>query len=104
MFRTLANIFIYVCFFALVHYFYGYIKDTFTTKKKPDLVKLHQEKYQEILQDLDKTSRPVEVTTGPPQQTTLLHDIDNYAPDTTITRSNIDAPDYWDSVRTSMDM
>jgi hypothetical protein len=43
---------IYLGILVLLHYLYEYLKDSLTTKKTKDLVKIHQEKYQEILDEL----------------------------------------------------
>ena len=43
---------IYLGILVLLHYLYEYLKDSFTTKKTKDLVKIHQDKYQEILDEL----------------------------------------------------
>lgn len=43
---------VYLGILALLHYLYEYLKDSLTTKKTKDLVKIHQDKYQEILDEL----------------------------------------------------
>ena len=43
---------VYLGILVLLHYLYEYLKDSLTTKKTKDLVKIHQEKYQEILEEL----------------------------------------------------
>jgi len=37
---------------ALLHYFWNYLKDTYTTKKTKDLVKTQTEKYKAILDEM----------------------------------------------------
>ena len=43
---------VYLGILVLLHYLYEYLKNSLTTKKTKDLVKIHQEKYQEILDEL----------------------------------------------------
>lgn len=45
----------------LLHSLYNYLKDTLTVRKTKDLVSLHKEKYQEILEEL----RQVKETASP---------------------------------------
>ena len=45
---------IYVMVMILLHYLYNYLKNTFTIKRTKDLVGLHNEKYQEIINELQE--------------------------------------------------
>jgi hypothetical protein len=48
----LFRIGIYLGILVCLHYTYEYLKKSLTTKKTKDLVMIHQEKYQEILNEL----------------------------------------------------
>ena len=54
---------IYLGILVLLHYLYEYFKDSFTTKKTKDLVKIHQDKYQEILDELRTGAQSQEINT-----------------------------------------
>jgi uncharacterized protein YoxC len=52
----------YISILILLHYLYNYLKDTFTVKRTKDLVSLHQEKYQEILNELKELGQRNQTT------------------------------------------
>lgn len=60
----LFRIGIYLGILVCLHYTYEYLKNSLTTKKTKDLVKIHQEKYQEILNEL-RTKEGPECNVGP---------------------------------------
>jgi hypothetical protein len=39
----------------IIHYFYNYIKDTYSTKKTKDIVGFQVQKYQEIIQEMQRS-------------------------------------------------
>jgi shikimate kinase len=45
---------------VLLHYFWNYLKDTYTTKKTKDLVKTQTEKYKAILDEILETRVPIQ--------------------------------------------
>jgi len=40
----------------IIHYFYNYIKDTYSTKKTKDIVGFQVQKYQEIIQEMQRSN------------------------------------------------
>ena len=40
----------------IIHYFYNYLKNTYSTKKTKDLVGFQVQKYQEIIQELQNNN------------------------------------------------
>ena len=46
------NIIISIIIIVLIHYLFNYLKDTYTTKKTKDLVKIQTEKYKTILDEM----------------------------------------------------
>jgi hypothetical protein len=57
----LFRIGIYLGILVFLHYTYEYLKNSLTTKKTKDLVMIHQEKYQEILNEL-RTSQELKMS------------------------------------------
>jgi 5-bromo-4-chloroindolyl phosphate hydrolysis protein len=57
----IIRVIIYIGILFILHNLYDYCKQNFTTKKTKDLVGLHKEKYQEILDELH--NQPEELTT-----------------------------------------
>lgn len=65
---------------ALLHYFWNYLKDTYTTKKTKDLVKTQTEKYKAILDEMLENRRPVQNNVDDlfSQKETMQNDLDNF--------------------------
>ena len=47
----------------IIHYFYNYIKDTYSTKKTKDIVGFQVQKYQEIIQEIQNSIQPQFIST-----------------------------------------
>ena len=54
MFDLVTNITMSIIVIAILHSFYNYIKDVYTTKRQRDIGRIHQEKFQDILEQLKK--------------------------------------------------
>lgn len=47
-----------VCIVCVIHHVIQYLQDTFTIKKNKDVVKIHVEKYEKMLDDILASSSP----------------------------------------------
>lgn len=65
---------------ALLHYFWNYLKDTYTTKKTKDLVKTQTEKYKAILDEMLENRGPVQNNVDDIflQKESMQNDLDNF--------------------------
>jgi hypothetical protein len=52
MIWLVQNIIISIIIIILIHYLFNYLKDTYTTKKTKDLVKIQTDKYKTILDEM----------------------------------------------------
>lgn len=65
---------------ALLHYFWNYLKDTYTTKKTKDLVKTQTEKYKAILDEMLENRGPAKNNVDDIflQKESMQNDLDNF--------------------------
>lgn len=54
LFEFIIQIVISIIIIIILHYFYNYLKNTYSTKKTKDLVGFHIQKYQEILNEMQQ--------------------------------------------------
>lgn len=58
IFQLIFQIFISLFIIYLIHSFYNYIKQTYSTKKTKDVVQFQTKKYQKILEELQNAQQP----------------------------------------------
>ena len=55
----IIQIFFSIFIIFIIHYFYNYIKNTYTTKKTKDIIGFQVQKYQEIIQEIQNSKQPI---------------------------------------------
>ena len=65
---------------VLLHYFWNYLKDTYTTKKTKDLVKTQTEKYKAMLDEMLEVRVPIQNNVDDLflQKESMQNELDNF--------------------------
>ena len=55
----IIQIFFSIFIIFIIHYFYNYIKNIYTTNKTKDIIGFQVQKYQEIIQEIQNSKQPI---------------------------------------------